>query len=447
MMRRQRVLILGAAGRDFHNFNLCFKDNDQYDVVGFTATQIPKIAGRRYPSELAGRLYGDGLPIFREDDMAKVIGEHKVDEVILAYSDLNYVTVMNLASRALAAGADFRIINPDDTLLQSSRPVIAVCAVRTGCGKSQTSRYVNAVLREAGLKAVAIRHPMPYGDLAKQAVQRFATYDDLAAHDCTIEEREEYEAYIAAGDVIYAGVDYGAILKRAEAEADVIVWDGGNNDLPFIRPDLWITVIDPLRPGHELAYYPGEVNFRRADVILINKANTADPAVVDELVERSHRINPNAKVLVGSSTVSVPDPELVKGKRVLLIEDGPTLTHGEMPYGAGKVAAEKYGAAEIVDPRPFAVGSIKACYDKYPALGALVPAMGYYGRQIAELEQTINDTDCDLVLVATPIDLGKLIDIRKPSLQVTYELEDMGDAGLADVVRAFLARVGLAGGQ
>ncbi|HDZ21385.1 hypothetical protein LCGC14_0333790 [marine sediment metagenome] len=447
MTRRERVLILGAAGRDFHNFNLYFRDNERYEVVGFTATQIPRIDDRRYPAELAGGLYPDGLGIFKEDDMEELIAAHQVDQVVLAYSDLNYVTVMNLASRALASGADFRILNPDETMLESSKPVIAVCAVRTGCGKSQTARYISGVLKDAGLTTVAIRHPMPYGDLAKQAVQRFATYDDLATHECTIEEREEYESHIACGNIVYAGVDYGAILKQAEQEADVIIWDGGNNDLPFIRPGLWITVADALRPGHELSYFPGEVNFRRADVILVNKANTADRAVVDELVERAERINPGADVLVGASTVHVADPDAVKGKRVLLIEDGPTLTHGEMPYGAGKVAAEKYGAAEIVDPRPFAVGSIKECYDKFPALGALVPAMGYYGRQIAELEQTINDTDCDLVLIATPIDLGKLIDIRKPSLQVTYELEDMGDAGLADVVRAFLARVGLAGGQ
>ena len=442
-MRRERVLILGAAGRDFHNFNLYFRDNEQYEVVGFTATQIPKIDGRRYPAELAGKLYPEGLPIFKEDDMEKIIGEHKVDEVILAYSDLNYVTVMNLASRALSAGADFRIINPDDTLLQSSKPVIAVCAVRTGCGKSQTSRYISEVLQAAGLKTVAIRHPMPYGDLAKQAVQRFATYEDLAAHECTIEEREEYEAYVVAGNVIYAGVDYGAILKQAEQEADVIVWDGGNNDMPFIRPDLWITVVDPLRPGHELSYFPGEVNFRRADVILVNKANTAEPAVVEDLCQRAATINPTADVLVGASTVTVEGGEAVKGKRVLLIEDGPTLTHGEMPYGAGKVAAEKYGAKAIVDPRPFAVGSIKACYEKFPTLGDLVPAMGYYDEQIAELEQTINAADADLVLIATPIDLGQLISINKPALRVTYALEDMGDASLAAIVNDFLSQANL----
>ena len=443
-MRRERVLILGAAGRDFHNFNLYFRDNEQYEVVGFTATQIPKIDGRRYPAELAGKLYPEGLPIFKEGDMEKIIGEHKVDEVILAYSDLNYVTVMNLASRALSAGADFRIINPDDTLLQSSKPVIAVCAVRTGCGKSQTSRYVSKVLQAAGLKTVAIRHPMPYGDLAKQAVQRFATYEDLAAHQCTIEEREEYEAYVVAGNVIYAGVDYGAILKQAEQEADVIVWDGGNNDMPFIRPDLWITVADPLRPGHELSYFPGEVNFRRADVILVNKANTAEPDVVEDLCQRAAAINPTADVLVGASTVTVEGGEAVKVKRVLLIEDGPTLTHGEMPYGAGKVAAEKYGAKVIVDPRPFAVGSIKACYEKFPTLGDLVPAMGYYDEQIAELEQTINAADADLVLIATPIDLGQLITINKPALRVTYALEDMGDTSLSAVVNNFLSQTDLA---
>ena len=442
-MSKKRVLILGAAGRDFHNFNLFFKDNEDYEVVGFTATQIPKIHDRRYPPELSGRLYPDGVPVFRETELEALIAEHGIDEVMLAYSDLSYQTVMTLASRSLAAGADFRLQSPDATMLESSKPVVAVCAVRTGCGKSQTARYVSGVLREAGLTTVAIRHPMPYGDLAKQAVQRFATYEDLAAHDCTIEEREEYESHIACGNVVYAGVDYAAILAEAEKEADVIIWDGGNNDLPFIKPGLWITVADPLRPGHELSYYPGGVNFRRADVILINKANTADSSAVSDLATRAHRANPTATVLTGASVVTVEDPDAIKGKRVLLVEDGPTLTHGEMPYGAGKVAADKYGAGEIVDPRPFAVGSIKACYDKYKTIGALVPAMGYYGEQIANLEATINNADCDLVLIATPIDLGKLITINKPSLKVTYELEDMGEVTLASLVKGFIAECGL----
>ena len=440
---KKRVLILGAAGRDFHNFNLFFKNNEDYEVVGFTATQIPKIHDRRYPPELSGRLYPDGIAVFREDELEALIAEHDVDEVMLAYSDLSYQTVMNLASRALAAGADFKLQSPDATMIESAKPVIAVCAVRTGCGKSQTARYVSGVLRAASLKTVAIRHPMPYGDLARQAVQRFATYEDLATHDCTIEEREEYESHIACGDVVYAGVDYQAILAAAEKEADVIIWDGGNNDLPFITPDLWITVADPLRPGHELSYYPGEVNFRRADVILINKANTADRSVVTDLTACARQANPAATVIVGASEVTVDDPDAVKGKRVLLVEDGPTLTHGEMPYGAGKVAADKYGAAEIVDPRPFAVGSIRACYHKFQNIGNLVPAMGYYGEQIANLETTINNADCDLVLIATPIDLCKLITINKPSLQVTYELEDMGDVALSSIVKDFLADSGL----
>jgi len=443
-MQRRRVLILGAAGRDFHNFNVCFRDNDAVEVVGFTATQIPNIDGRRYPPELAGPLYPKGLPIFAEDDMASIVAEHDVDEVILAYSDLSYETVMHLASRALAAGADFRIVNPDETMLQATKPVIAVCAVRTGCGKSQTARYVSQVLDSADLKTVAVRHPMPYGDLARQAVQRFATYEDLATHDCTIEEREEYESHLAAGNIVYAGADYGRILEQAQAEADVIIWDGGNNDLPFYRPDLWITVADPLRPGHELSYFPGEVNFRRADVILINKANTAEPGDVDDLVARARQINPGAEVVVAASAVSVEGGQAIRGQRVLLIEDGPTLTHGEMAYGAGKVAAEQYGAAEIVDPRPFAVGSIKACYERFPTLGDVVPAMGYYGEQIRELEQTIRNADVDTVLIATPMDLGKLITIDKPALRVTYELQDMDGPALSDVVAGFLTRARLA---
>jgi len=441
--KKKRVLILGAAGRDFHNFNLFFKQSKDHEVVGFTATQIPNIEARRYPPQLSGPLYPQGIPIFPENDLVSLISDRNVDEVVLAYSDLSYQTVMSLASSALAAGADFRLLNPDLTMIRSAKPVIAVCAVRTGCGKSQTARYVSHVLREMHLTTVAVRHPMPYGDLVKQTVQRFATYDDLAAHECTIEEREEYESHIGCGNVVYAGVDYQAIFKEAEKEADIIIWDGGNNDLPFARPDLWITVADPLRPGHELSYYPGEVNLRRADVILINKANNADASVVAELAARARHANPHATVLCGASTVTVDDPESVNGKRVLLVEDGPTLTHGEMPYGAGKVAAEKYHAAAIVDPRHFAVGSIKTCYDKYQTLGDVVPAMGYYGRQIKDLEKTINNADCDLVLIATPIDLGKVINIDKPSLQVSYELEDMGDVALSSIVKDFITTCGL----
>jgi predicted GTPase len=437
-MSKRRVLILGAAGRDFHNFNVFYRDNADYEVVGFTATQIPQIDGRRYPAVLAGKLYPEGLPIWPEDDMEKLIAEHNVDEVVLAYSDLNYVTCMNLSARAMSAGADFKILNPDDTMVASTKPVIAVCAVRTGCGKSQTARYISRVLREAGLKTVAVRHPMPYGDLAKQAVQRFENYDDLAAHDCTIEEREEYESHIESGNIVYAGVDYEAILREAEKEADVVIWDGGNNDMPFYKPDLWITVADPLRPGHELSYFPGEVNFRRADVILINKANTADAGVVADLVARAKAINPRAEVIPAASEVTVEDPALVKGKRVVLIEDGPTLTHGEMPYGAGKVAAEKYEAAEVVDPRSVVVNTIKACYEKYTHLGKLIPAMGYFGEQIKDLEDSINAVDCDTVLVATPIDLGKLVNMTRPHVKAAYELVDMGDASLACTVKGFL---------
>ena len=442
-MSKRRVLILGAAGRDFHNFNVYYRENADYEVVGFTATQIPNIDDRKYPAALSGALYPDGLPIWPEDDMEKIIAEHDVDEAVLAYSDLNYVTCMNLSARAMSAGADFKILNADDTMVASTKPVIAVCAVRTGCGKSQTARYISRVLRDAGLKTVAVRHPMPYGDLAKQAVQRFETYDDLAKHECTIEEREEYESHLEWGNVVYAGVDYEAILREAEKEADVVIWDGGNNDMPFYKPDLWITVADPLRPGHELSYFPGEVNFRRADVILVNKANTAEASVVADLVARAKCINPTAEVICGSSTVSIEDGDALKGKRVVLIEDGPTLTHGEMPYGAGKVAAEKYGAV-VVDPRPTAVGSIATCYEKFPHLGKLIPAMGYYGQQIKDLEDSINAVDCDTVLIATPLDLGRLINITKPAVKATYELEDMGDASLATTVKTFLADKGLA---
>jgi predicted GTPase len=439
---KRRVLILGAAGRDFHNFNVYYRENADYEVVGFTATQIPNIDDRKYPAALSGALYPDGLPIWPEDDMEKIIAEHDVDEAVLAYSDLNYVTCMNLSARAMAAGADFKILNADDTMVASTKPVIAVCAVRTGCGKSQTARYISRVLRDAGLKTVAVRHPMPYGDLAKQAVQRFETYDDLAKHECTIEEREEYESHLEWGNVVYAGVDYEAILREAEKEADVVIWDGGNNDMPFYKPDLWITVADPLRPGHELSYFPGEVNFRRGDVILVNKANTADDSVVADLVARAKAINPTAEVICGASEVSIEGGEALKGKRVVLIEDGPTLTHGEMPYGAGKVAAEKYGA-EVVDPRPTAVGSIATCYEKFPHLGKLIPAMGYYGQQIKDLEDSINAVDCDTVLIATPLDLGRLINITKPAVKATYELEDMGDASLAATVKTFLSDKGL----
>ena len=436
--KKERVLILGAAGRDFHNFNLFFRDNDRYEVVGFTATQIPRIAGRVYPPELSGGLYPEGIPIYEERNFEDLIRDYSVDQVILAYSDLKHMTVMHLASRAMASGADFRLLGSKSTMIEADVPVIAVCAVRTGCGKSQTSRYVSRVLKEMGKRVVAIRHPMPYGDLNDQRVERFATHEDLDNSHCTIEEREEYEAHLDQGIVVYAGVDYQDILAHAQDEADVIIWDGGNNDLPFIRPDLWITLVDPLRPGHEMHYHPGEVNFRRADVILINKANTAAPEVVAEQRETVRLENPGARVVVAASEVVVDDPGKVAGRKVLLVEDGPTLTHGEMPFGAGKVAAERYGAAEIVDPRPYAVGSIHECFETYGNLVDLIPAVGYYPEQIRDLEETINATECDLVLISTPIDLGKIIKINKPSVRVRYMLDDMGDPTLQGIVREFV---------
>ncbi len=439
-MQRERILILGAAGRDFHNFNVFFRNNSAFEVVGFTATQIPKIDGRRYPAALAGDLYKDGLPIFREDDLEKLIKEHKVDRCIFAYSDVSHETVMHLASRCIAAGADFTLMGTDRTMVKSTKPVIAICAVRTGCGKSQTSRYVTNLLRKAGKKVVAVRHPMPYGDLAKQAVQRLATYEDLERHECTIEEREEYESHIQNGTVVYAGVDYEAILRQAEKEADVVIWDGGNNDVPFFKPDLWIAVADPLRPGHEMTYHPGEVNLRAADIIVINKVNTASAAATEQVIAAAKAVNPQAIIIKGASEVSCEKPELIKGKKVLVVEDGPTITHGGMPYGAGKVAAEKYGAAKLIDGRPFAVGSIKATYEKYPHIGTLLPAMGYYAEQIAELEKTINSCDADVVLIGTPFDLARLVKINKPTCYVGYELVDMGAPTLGEQIEKFLKR-------
>ncbi len=439
-MSRVRVLILGAAGRDFHNFNCAFRNDPDTEVVGFTATQIPGIAGRRYPAEMSGPLYPEGIPIFNEEDLDSLIEEHRIDHVILAYSDLSHMDVMHIASRALAAGADFRLMGPTRTMLPSKAKVIAVCAVRTGCGKSQTTRYISHTLREMGLKVVAIRHPMPYGDLSRQRVERLATYEDLDTHKCTIEEREEYEAHIDEGIVVFAGVDYGEILKEAEKEADVIIWDGGNNDLPFIKPDLWITLADPLRPGHELSYYPGETNFRMADIIVLNKANTAGAESVRQVKAAARKANPDAEVILASSEVSVDDPDAIRGKRVLIVEDGPTLTHGGMPFGAGQVAADRFGAAEVVDPMDYAVGSIKECYRKYPNIGRLVPAMGYYPDQIQELEETVQNVDADLVLVATPIDLARIIKVDKPAMRVRYALEDMSEPTLAQLVRDFVGK-------
>jgi len=437
----ERVLILGAAGRDFHNFNVVYRGNPGVHVVAFTATQIPKIAGRRYPAVLAGEGYPEGIPILPEAELEAIVRREEVTQVVLAYSDLPHARVMELGSRALAAGADFVLLGPDRTMLRATKPVIAVCAVRTGCGKSQTTRYVAQVLREAGLRTVAVRHPMPYGDLAAQAVQRLASYADLDAAGCTIEEREEYEAHIDVGTVVYAGVDYGAILAAAEQEADVILWDGGNNDIPFYRPDLWITVTDPFRAEHGRTYYPGAVNQRAASVIVINKASDAPPDQVATVVRHVAADNPTAVVIQAASSIHLPDPDAVKGQRVLLVEDGPTLTHGEMRFGVAQVAAQRYGATESVDPRPAAVGAIRKVYEDFPHLGAVLPAMGYYPEQIAELEQTIRDTDCDLVLGGTPFDLPRLLKVDKPFQRVRYELDDLGEPTLRGVRATFLAKL------
>ena len=434
-MRRNRVIIMGAAGRDFHNFNTVFRDNESYEVVAFTATQIPNIEGRRYPPELAGRLYPDGIPIFPESDLVSLIRTHDVDQVVFAYSDVSHQYVMERASIVLAAGADFRLMGGKETMLKSSRPVVAVCAVRTGCGKSQTTRYVASALQKMGHRVVAIRHPMPYGDLVRQRVQRFATYADLDAHRCTIEEREEYEPHIDRGIVVYAGVDYEAILRQAEQEADIILWDGGNNDLPFYKPDVHIVVADPHRAGHELTYYPGAANYRLADVIVINKVDTADLAAVSAVRESAATVNPRAIVVEAASPIFVPDPAAIRGKRVLVIEDGPTLTHGGMKYGAGIVAAKRFGAAEIIDPRPYTVGTITETFQKYPEIGTLLPAMGYGEQQIKDLEETIRRVPCDLVLVATPIDLTRVARIEQPAQRVRYELQVIGQPDLADLLR------------
>jgi predicted GTPase len=434
----KRILILGAAGRDFHNFNVVFRGNPEYHVVGFTATQIPDIAGRRYPSELAGGLlYPEGIPIFEEKEMEKLIAVENVDAVVFSYSDISHQNLMHLASRAVAAGADFWLLGAEHTQIKSSVPVISVCAVRTGCGKSPVSRMVASELRRQGHKPVVIRHPMPYGDLAAQAVQRFATMEDLELQQCTIEEREEYEPHIRQGTVVYAGVDYERILRQAEQEADIILWDGGNNDTPFYKSDLEIVVADPHRPGHELSYFPGEVNLRRADVVVINKVDTAAQQDIETVRRNISDSNPDAAIVETACRVFVPQPELVKGRRVLVVEDGPTLTHGEMPYGAGVVAAQQFGAEELVYPKPFAVGSIRTTYDKYPHLTNLLPAMGYSPQQRHELEETINRVPCDLVLIATPIDLGRVIQINKPSLRVTYEVEEFSHPGLVDVLSQF----------
>lgn len=432
---RERILIAGAAGRDFHDFNAVFRDNESYEVVAFTATQIPNIEGRRYPPALSGRLYKEGVPIYPESQLEELVREQGVNQVVFSYSDVSHEYVMHLASRVLAAGADFRLIGPDRVMLHAERPVVSVNAVRTGSGKSQTSRYVVGVLQELGYEnVVAVRHPMPYGDLAAQAVQRFASYDDMEAAECTIEEREEYEPYVEMGAVIYAGVDYHAILKKAEAEADVIIWDGGNNDLPFYRPDVHIVVADPHRPGHERTYHPGETNVRMADIIVVNKVDTANNENVVAVQRSVRELNPKAAIVRAASPIFVEDAEAIRGKRVLVIEDGPTLTHGEMAYGAGYVAAESFGAAEIVDPYEYATGTIARTFEKYPNARGILPAMGYGAEQIKELEQTINNTPADLVLVATPIDLGRLINIEKPSQRVRYELQIIGQPTLKELI-------------
>ncbi|HPW17197.1 MAG TPA: cyclic 2,3-diphosphoglycerate synthase [Candidatus Aminicenantes bacterium] len=433
----KKVIIMGAAGRDFHNFNTCFRDNPDYRVVAFTATQIPDIEGRRYPAALAGKLYPRGIPIEAESELDRLIAAHKVDDVHLAYSDLSYQYVMSKAAQVQAAGANFVLLGPAATMIKSRRPVVSVCAVRTGSGKSQTSRRVAAILKEKGRRVAAVRHPMPYGDLVKQKVQRFATYADLDRHECTIEEREEYEPHIDRGVIVYAGVDYGAILKQAEKEADVILWDGGNNDFPFYRSDLEIVVADPHRAGHELSYYPGETNFRRAKVIVINKMDTAAPAGIETVLASAKAVNPKAAIIRANSPAIVEGGERIRGKRVLVLEDGPTLTHGGMKYGAGIVAARKYGAAVIVDPRPFAVGSIKKTFEKYGHLDDVLPAMGYGEKQTRELARTIEAVDCDLVVSATPIDITRVIRVSKPILRVGYELEEIGSPTLEDVLKKF----------
>ena len=431
-----RTLIMGAAGRDFHNFNVFFRDNPDYEVVAFTATQIPDIEGRTYPAALAGKLYPQGIPIYAESDLLKLIAEKNVDQVIFAYSDVPHEVVMHKASAVLAAGADFRLMGTKTTQLKSSKPVVSVCAVRTGSGKSQTTRRVSLILRSMGYKVAAIRHPMPYGDLVKQTVQRFADYSDLDKHECTIEEREEYEPHLDNGVIVYAGVDYEKILRQAEQEVDIVLWDGGNNDFPFYVSDLQIVVADPLRPGHEMSYHPGETNVRAADVFVINKVDTADPESVIKVRQNLRLLNPDAVVIEAASPLFVDDPAAIRGKRVLVIEDGPTLTHGEMAYGAGYVAARRFGASEIVDPRPFAVKSIKATYEKYPKTGPILPAMGYGEAQTRDLEATINQADVDMVIIGTPIDLNRIIKINKPAQRVRYELQEIGQPTLEDILKA-----------
>lgn len=438
--KQKRALILGAAGRDFHNFNVFFRENSRYRVVAFTATQIPNIAGRRYPPRLAGRFYPRGIPIYPEEELSNLIRNQKIDIAVFSYSDVPHEYVMHKASEAMAAGADFWLLGPASTMLKSRKPVIAICAVRTGAGKSQTTRKISNILRELGVSYAVIRHPMPYGNLAKQAVQAFRTVQDLDTAHCTIEEREEYEHHLANGSAVFAGIDYGRILREAEKFSDVILWDGGNNDFPFIKPDLHVVIADPFRAGHELAYHPGETNLRMADIVIINKVNTAPAANVALLRKNIRAANPNAKIIEAASVITADKPSLIRGKRVLVIEDGPTLTHGEMKFGAGYLAAKKYGARAIVDPKPYSLGSIRRTYGQYPHLGKILPALGYGKPQMRELERTINRVPCDAIIVGTPIDLAKFLSLKKPSVRITYELAAQKGPSLKSQIKALLHR-------
>ncbi len=437
-MKRTKVIIIGAAGRDFHNFNTMYRNNESVEVIAFTAAQIPDIDGRKYPETLAGNFYPQGIPIHPEEELAELIKKHEIDECVLSYSDLSYDAVMHLGSLVMAAGAKFSMLGSEPTMLKSIKPVIAVGAVRTGCGKSQTTRAIVRALLGAGKKVVSVRHPMPYGDLEKQKVQRFATIEDLKTHNCTIEEMEEYEPHIAMGSVIYSGVDYEAILREAEKEADVIIWDGGNNDMPFFKPDLNVVVVDPLRPGHEIGYYPGEVNLRMADVVVVNKIDSAYPDDVEYVLENVRQYNPKAQIILAASAIMVDNPEHISGKAVLAIEDGPTLTHGDMRIGAATVASRRFGANELVDPRPYTVGKLTETFEIYPEIGTLLPAMGYGEQQMKDLEATINNTVCDSVVIGTPIDLTRFIKINKPYTRVYYELSEIGKPNIKDVVAKFM---------
>ncbi len=436
-MAKTKVIIIGAAGRDFHNFNVVYRNNPDVEIVAFTAAQIPDIDGRKYPAELAGELYPDGIPIYAEEDLEKLISELSVDECVLSYSDLPYEKVMHIGSQVMTAGAKFSMMGSYPTMIKSSKPVISITAVRTGCGKSQTTRAVVRALIDAGKKVVSIRHPMPYGNLVEQRVQRFAEMEDMDKYNCTIEEMEEYEPHIAMGSVIYAGVDYEAIVREAEKEADIIVWDGGNNDMPFYKPDLSIVVADPLRPGHEISYYPGEVNLRMADVVVINKVDSAYPEDVEEVMDNIREYNPKARIILAASSVMVDDPDIILGKDVLAIEDGPTLTHGEMDFGAGIVAARRFGASGLVDPRPYLAGKLIDTFETYPEIGTLLPAMGYGKEQMQDLEATINNVECDSVVIGTPINLNRFIKINKPNTRVYYELTEIGKPDIASVLEPF----------